>query len=81
MEEYFASTPLNNSTVLCVGGITRSEAERAAEDGIQIDGYGYYLFLASHAEPQRPVEILAKFASEAAAEKLARLFLAQPIPA
>jgi len=42
---------------------------------MSIDGFGYYLFVASQAEPQKPIEILAKFATESAAEKLARMFL------
>lgn len=73
MEEYFATVPLSNSALLCVGGITRGETERAHEEGVEIDGFGYYLFLASQADPTKPIEILAKFATEAAAERLARL--------
>lgn len=74
MEEYFATIPLGNSSVLCVGGITRAETKHANEDGLAVDGLGYYLFVASEAEPKRPVEVLAKLASNSAAEKLARLF-------
>ena len=74
MDEYFGSMPVSNSTLLCVGGITNSEVERVREEGLDFDGTGYYLFLASSAEPARPIEILAKFATIAAAEKLARLF-------
>ena len=75
MDEYFGSMPLSNSSILCVGGITSSEAEVAREEGLDFDGRGYYLFVASNAEPRRPIEILAKFATIAAAEKLARLFM------
>lgn len=74
MEDYFATTPLGNSAVLCVGGITRDETAKANGDGLAIDGFGYYLFLASEEDPTKPIEVLAKFASTAAAEKLARLF-------
>ena len=75
MEEYFSCFPVSNSTSLCVGGITNAETERAQDDGLELDGLGYYLFLASNAELTRPIEILAKFATPAAAERLARLFL------
>jgi len=74
MDEYFAAMPVTNATVLCVGGITRAEAEGAMEDGVQVDGTGYYLFLANEASPERPIEILAKVVSDAAAARLAQLF-------
>ena len=73
MDEYFGSVPVSNATVLCVGGITSVETERAREDGLEVDGLGYYLFLADNSEPNKPIEILAKFATNSAAEKLARL--------
>lgn len=75
MDEYFGSIPVSNSTLLCVGGITNSETDCAREEGLDFDGTGYYLFLASSAEPAKPIEVLAKFATVAAAEKLARLFV------
>ncbi len=75
MEEYFGSVPVSNSTILCVGGITNAEADRAKEEGLELDGRGYYLFLASNAEPNKPIEILAKFATNSAAEKLARMLI------
>lgn len=78
MEEYFASIPLSNSSVLCVGGITRSEAEKAKEEGLPIDGVGYYLFVASQDDPRKPIEILAKLVSEMSADKLRRLFNREP---
>lgn len=77
VDDYFASSNLTNSLVLCVGGITRSETEQAQEEGLDIDGNGYYVFIASESEPQKPIEILAKFVSNSAAEKLARLFQRQ----
>lgn len=73
-EEYFAAVPISNSSVLCVGSITRSEAARALEEGINIDGTGYYLYLAEQDSPAKPIEILASFSSNSAAEKLIKLF-------
>jgi hypothetical protein len=74
MDEYFAATPVTNATVLCVGGITRAEAESARDDGADIDGRGYYLFLADEAAPDRPIEVLAKIVSDAAAARLTEMF-------
>ena len=79
MDEYFASTPVSNATLLCVGGITRAETEAARDAGLEVDGKGYYLFLADESEPSRPIEILAHFFSEAEASRLARLFGAADI--
>jgi hypothetical protein len=78
MEEYFAATSLGNATVLCVGGITRREAEAAREDGLQIDGTGYYLFLADEGAPKEPIQVLAKLFSPLHAEKLSRLLERRP---
>jgi hypothetical protein len=46
----------------------------AIEDGADIDGQGYYLFLASAEEPKQPIRLLAKFFSAMEAEAAARLF-------
>jgi hypothetical protein len=73
MDEYFAAIPVNNATVLCVGGITRAEAELARDSGINVDGHGYYLFLANAAAPKQPIQFLAKFFSELEAGRIARL--------
>jgi hypothetical protein len=73
MDEYFAAIPVSNATLLCVGGVTRAEAEQARESGVQIDGHGYYLFLASADQPKQPVQLLAKFFSEFEAGRIARL--------
>ena len=73
MDEYFAAFPITNSTFLCVGGITRRETELAQENGVDIDGQGYYLFLARANEPRTPVHLLAKFFSEFEAGLIARL--------
>ena len=72
MDENFGTVHISNSTCLCVGGITHSEADRAREEGMEIDGLGYYLFLSSEIEPRQPIEILAKFPNMETAEKLLR---------
>lgn len=74
MDEHFAAFVISNATMLCIGGITRAEAEMAIEDGADIDGQGYYLFLASAEEPKQPIRLLAKFFSAMEAEAAARLF-------
>jgi|GEM_PF-1600728 len=74
MDTVFASLPLNNTTILCVGGITRAEAEAVRADGSPIDGNGYYLFLAEESAPEQPIQVLAKFLSAIEAEQLSRLF-------
>lgn len=73
MDEYFAALPVTNATVICVGGVTTREVQQANDDGIDIDGSGYYLFLANEAEPKQPIQILAKFVSEREAGRFARL--------
>lgn len=74
MDENFAAIPLNNARVLCIGGITRAEAREAEEAGVDVDGRGYYLFIASSERPREPIEILAKFFSPDQAESAAALF-------
>ena len=75
MDEPFGAIPISNSAMLCIGGITGAEAGRAREAGFDVDGTGYYLFLASQNNPSEPVEVLAKFWSASAAERLARILL------
>lgn len=77
MEEYFASIPVSNSTRLCVGTITRSEAEAAMQDGMPVDGRGYYLFIADEASPESPIQILARFLSPYEAATAVKLFSRQ----
>ena len=77
MDEHFAYVPITNSKVLCVGSITAAEAAAAREGGRDLDGIGYYLFLADEDSPTSPIEILAKFVSESEAERVARLFAAK----
>jgi hypothetical protein len=74
MEGEFASLQLDNAMVLCVGGITRAEAESAQAEGMAVDGRGYYLFLADESAPREPVQVLARFLSAFEAEQLSRLF-------
>jgi len=40
---------------------------------LEVDGTGYYLFLADESRPEQPIEILAKFFSESEAARIARL--------
>jgi hypothetical protein len=79
MEEYFATTPVTNATLLCVGGITRAETDAARDAGLETDGCGYYLFLADESCPDQPIELLAKFFSESEASRLARLLNAKSL--
>jgi hypothetical protein len=73
MDEDFASIPLTNATRLCIGSITAAEAANLKADGVEDDGLGYYLFLASEAEPETPVEVLAKFFSAFEANRFLRM--------
>ena len=77
MDEYFAYLPAGNATVICVGGVTRKEAEAARDDGLDIDGVGYYLFTAKESDPHEPIEILAKFLSQNQAAHFAKLITRQ----
>lgn len=76
MDDSVGAMPLSGSVVLCIGGITHAEAQRARHSGQEIDGTGYYLFSASRDDPKKPIEILAKFWSASAAERIARLVAA-----
>lgn len=73
MDEDFASMPLTNATRLCVGSITASEAENLRADGIDEDGFGFYLFIADESEPSTPIEVLGKFFSSLEANRFAKL--------
>jgi hypothetical protein len=79
MDEYFATMPVTNATVLCVGSVTRAETERAKDDGLEIDGTGYYLFLANATAPREPIQLLAKFFSEFEAGRFARMLAVQTV--
>lgn len=73
MDEYFAATPVTNSTMLCVGGVTSREVEAARDDGLAVSGDGYYLFMAEQGAPRTPIQLLAKFFSPREAETFSRL--------
>lgn len=73
MEEYYFQVPVTNSKVLCVGPITRDEAEAAGSDADFVDGFGYYLFIADSEQPRSPIEVLAKLASDDAVANLGNL--------
>jgi hypothetical protein len=73
-ERFFATMPLSNRMVLCVGGITRRETIQAQDDGVDVEGKGYYLFLASANQPKNPIRLLAKFFTPLEAEAAVRLF-------
>jgi hypothetical protein len=77
MSDYFAALPTANSTFLCVGSITRSEAELVRQTGLSDDGHGYYLFLAREDAPGEPLQVLAKFVSPLEAERVARILNAK----
>lgn len=74
MSEKFAAIPLSNARILCIGSITRVEAREASSSGLNVDEFGYYLFLASADRPSEPIEILAKFLSSEHAERAADFF-------
>jgi len=76
MDEYFATMPVTNATVLCVGSVTRAETERAKDDGLEIDGTGYY---ANATAPREPIQLLAKFFSEFEAGRFARMLAVQTV--
>lgn len=73
MQEIFSSISVKNSKILCVGPITKREAQEAKSQGIDADPTGFYLYLASEAEPASPIEILAKFFSLEQAERAAEM--------
>lgn len=74
MQEIFASLTVSNSKRLCIGGITRTEAREALTAGLEgVSPNGLYLFLASDADPESPIEVLAKFFSVEQAEQAAEL--------
>ena len=74
MDMNFAAIPLSNATMLCIGGITRTEAKEASSVGVEIEDSGFFLFLAAADNPTEPIEILAKFFSSEQAERAASLF-------
>jgi 2-keto-3-deoxy-6-phosphogluconate aldolase len=74
MDFNFASIPVSNTSILCIGGITNEQAQDLRDNGVDVDGFGYYLFLADTQNPSAPIEVIAKCFSAAHAEALARNF-------
>lgn len=68
MQEYYFDLPLTNSRVLCIGSITKREADAAGADFC--DGFGTYLFLANANDLQEEIEVIARVVSEEAADVL-----------
>lgn len=64
-----------NTESLCICEISGKEAEIAMQDAPFVDGYGLYLVSVDAQNPKKPGTVLAKFASVAAATKLANLFV------
>lgn len=69
-----AITSLSNSESLCICEITASEAETAMADNPAFDGFGLYLVAVDTGSPRSAGAVLAKFASEEAAARIAKFF-------
>lgn len=65
---------LSNAESLCIGEITEREREIASADNPDVNGAGLYLLAVNLRSPRDPATVLAKFASEDAAAKLAQFF-------
>ena len=74
MEEYYFGVPLTNSKTLCIGPITREEAN--ANDPQVCDGLGFYLYVVAEGSHTDGIEVLAKLVSEEAASRLSNLLRA-----
>ena len=71
MQEYYFGVPISNAKTLCVGPITREEANSV--DVSFCDGLGYYLYVADSGEQPATIEVLARLTSEDAAFRLSAL--------
>ena len=69
-----AVATLSNRESLCICEITTKEAELAQADSAIVDGFGLYLVCVDNRNASGPASVLAKFASEDAAVKLAQFF-------
>ena len=78
MEDYFFEVPLSNARTLCLGPLTKREAD--STDAAFCDGFGTYLFLANADAPGEDVDVIAKIVSVEAAEKLRAALLGRFIP-
>ena len=79
MEDYHFEIPISNHRLLCLGPITRAEAEAVGDEAGFCDGFGHYLFVADEQEPRGDVEIVAKLVSEEAAVRLSELLRARRV--
>jgi hypothetical protein len=77
MEEYFFELPLSNARTLCLGPVTRREAD--STDADFCDGLGTYLFLANADSPGDDVEVIAKVVSVEAAQRLRAALSGYPL--
>lgn len=77
MEDYFFELPLSNARTLCLGPVTRREAD--STDTNFCDGFGTYLFLANADAPGEDVEVIAKVVSVEAAQHLRAALMGSPI--
>ena len=72
-----AVATLSNRESLCIGEITRREAELAREIDPAFSETGLFLLAIDNQNPTAPGRILAKFTSEDAAHSLAKFFRIQ----
>lgn len=70
------SAQLGNEAMLCIGAITREQAELA---GLNAKGgdIGYFLYERHIDDGEESLTILAKFHSDEAAERIAQIFASQ----
>lgn len=78
MEDYFFELPLSNARTLCLGTLTKREADSADVDFC--DGLGTYLYLANADAPSDDIEVIAKVVSMEAAERLRAALLGKFLP-
>lgn len=78
MEEYYFELPLSNARTLCLGTLTKREAD-SADVGF-CDGIGTYLYLANADAPAEDVDVIAKVVSMEAAERLRAALLGRFMP-
>lgn len=78
MEDYFFEVPLSNARTLCLGPLTRREADSSNADFC--DGFSTYLFLANADAPGDDIDVIAKVVSVEAAERLRAALLGKFVP-
>jgi hypothetical protein len=72
VDEFFAAKAASNDQVICIGPLSRAEAPEAVEAGLG-NGAGIYVYLMRSSDRGQSVDVLAKVASQEAAETLSRL--------